>query len=119
MVDQRPASWPLSCPACGDRIDVQMPADREAGFSLGASTCRRGHILRYRYDGVSLTRLDSSRGHVQIPCLGCYTVTLVTGARPRPNKCARCGEPYDATSGSFGRQASRMAAAEPETLAGI
>ena len=116
MAEQRPASWPLSCPACGDRIHVEMPSDREAGFSLGASTCRRGHILRYRYDG---TRLDASRGHVQIPCRGCFTVTLVTGARPRTSECARCGEPYDAASGSFGRQPGRAGQREPETRAGI
>jgi len=107
MAQERPRSWPLSCPACGDRIYVEMPADREAGFSLGASTCHRGHILRYRYDGVSLVRLEFSKAHVQVPCLCCYTITLVTGSRPRPAECARCGAAFDAVSGSYGGRSDR------------
>ena len=97
----RPASWPLNCPACGDRISVEMPLDRDAGFSLGSSTCRRGHTLRYRYDAVSLTRLDSNDHYVQIPCRTCFTMTLITGNRSRPGRCARCAAPFDPESLSF------------------
>jgi len=105
MSERRPVSWPLSCPACGDRIDVEMPTDRDAGFSLGASTCRGGHTLRYRYDAVSLTRLEFSEKHFRIPCRTCFTMTLVTGNRPRPSECARCGPPFDPAALSFGRAA--------------
>ncbi|HTR04641.1 MAG TPA: hypothetical protein VMN82_15755 [Thermoanaerobaculia bacterium] len=115
MSQRRPVSWPLSCPACGDRIYVEMPTDRDAGFSLGASTCLRGHTLRYRYDAVSLTRLEFSAKHVQIPCRSCFTMTLVTGNRPRPSACARCGAPFDPASLSFGRQGRTTAARAPAT----
>jgi len=102
MPQPRPNSWPLACPACGDRIYVEMPTDREAGFSLGASTCRRGHTLRYRYDGVSLTRLDSQPGYVQIPCRSCSTMTIIMGSRSRPVRCARCGAPFDSVATGSG-----------------
>ena len=100
MNGARPASWPLNCPACGDRISVEMPLDREAGFSLGASTCRR-----YRYDAVSLTRLERTDQYVQIPCRTCFTMTLITGNRPKPGRCARCAAPFDAESLTFHRPA--------------
>ena len=103
MNGSRPASWPLNCPACGDRICVEMPLDREAGFSLGASTCRRGHTLRYRYDAVSLTRLERTDQYVQIPCRTCFTMTLITGNRPKPARCARCAAPFDPESLTFHR----------------
>ena len=79
-----------------------MPLDRDAGFSLGTSTCRRGHTLRYRYDAVSLTRLENDQ-YVHIPCRTCFTMTLITGNRPRPVRCARCAAPFDPESASFQR----------------
>jgi ribosomal protein S27E len=103
MNGSRPVSWPLNCPACGDRITVEMPLDREAGFAFGTSTCRRGHTLRYRYDAVSLTRLESNDRYIHIPCRTCFTMTLITGNRPRPARCARCAAPFDPDSASFQR----------------
>ena len=103
MSPARPRSWPLTCPACGDRIYVEMPLDREAGFSLGASTCQQGHTLRYRYDAVSLVRLEEPGRYVQIPCRTCFTMTLISGSRPRPQQCARCAAPFDSLSSSFHR----------------
>ncbi len=108
MSGARPESWPLNCPACGDRVYVEMPRDREAGFALGASTCRHGHTLRYRYDAVSLTRLERSGRYVQIPCRTCFTMTLITGSRPKPERCARCAAPFDAASESFHRPAPAL-----------
>ena len=103
MSGARPRTWPLNCPACGDRVDVEMPRDRDAGFSLGASTCQHGHTLRYRYDAVSLTHVERSGRYVQIPSRTCFTMTLITGGRPKPGQCARCAAPFDAVSGSFHR----------------
>ena len=114
MNGARPASWPLNCPSCGDRISVEMPLDREAGFSLGASTCRRGHTLRYRYDAVSLARLERGDQYVQIPCRTCHTMTLITGNRLRPGRCARCAAPFDPDSLSGDRPKSDFEAARPD-----
>jgi hypothetical protein len=91
-----------------------MPVDREDGFSLGASTCRRGHTLRYRYDAVSLTRLERANQYVQIPCRTCHTMTLITGNRPPPRRCARCDAPFDPESLSFHRPKSNFEGARPE-----
>jgi len=52
---------------------------------------------------VSLTRLENGGQYVHIPCRTCFTMTLITGNRPRPARCARCAAPFDPESASFRR----------------
>jgi hypothetical protein len=59
---------------------------------------------------VSLTRLETSDQYVHIPCRTCFTMTLITGNRPRPARCARCAAPFDPDSLTFRR---------PEVLDGV
>lgn len=57
MANQHPESWPLKCPECGDRVKVELPAETEEG-ETGTAKCRRGHILLFGYDGVTVTLLE-------------------------------------------------------------
>lgn len=52
-----PKSWPIRCPECGDRIEVELPADAEPGRT-GSAACRRNHPIVFVYDGVTVARLE-------------------------------------------------------------
>jgi len=44
-------SWPLRCPACQDRVVVELPPNPERGHT-GTSQCSRGHTFIFQYDGI-------------------------------------------------------------------
>ncbi|HEX4441218.1 MAG TPA: hypothetical protein VH854_14165 [Thermoanaerobaculia bacterium] len=52
-----PKSWPLRCVECGDRVEVELPSDVEVGEN-GTLLCRRGHLLLFHYDGVTVKALE-------------------------------------------------------------
>jgi len=56
-MDDHPGSWPVRCVECGDRVEVELPSDVEAGEN-GTALCRRGHLLLFHFDGVSLRALE-------------------------------------------------------------
>lgn len=56
-MSDHPKTWPLKCPECRDRVNVELPADVEEGYT-GTVTCRREHVLLYGYDGVTVTLLE-------------------------------------------------------------
>jgi hypothetical protein len=57
MTNEHPKTWPLKCRECGDRVKIELPADTREG-ETGTVTCRRGHVLLYGYDGVTVTLLE-------------------------------------------------------------
>jgi hypothetical protein len=57
--NEYPKSWPLRCPECRDRIQVELAADAPEG-TTGSVRCRRGHELLFGYDGVTVVRLDEA-----------------------------------------------------------
>ena len=57
MMNAHPTTWPVRCPECGDRILVELPAETEAG-EAGTALCRLGHLVLYRYDGVTVSTLE-------------------------------------------------------------
>jgi hypothetical protein len=54
---QNPTTWPLKCPQCGDRIQVELPPGTEEGRT-GEVRCRRGHPLVFGFDGVTVRLLE-------------------------------------------------------------
>ena len=57
MTQTYPTTWPLKCPECGDRLKIELPADTEEG-TTDTVKCRRGHLLLFGYDGVTVTLLE-------------------------------------------------------------
>ena len=57
MTRTYPTTWPLKCSECGDRVRVELPADTEEG-TTDTVKCRRGHLLLFGYDGVTVTLLE-------------------------------------------------------------
>jgi hypothetical protein len=57
MSDSHPTTWPLRCPDCGDRIQVELAADVETG-EAGTQLCPHGHLVLFRYDGVTVSTLE-------------------------------------------------------------
>jgi hypothetical protein len=52
-----PKSWPLKCPECRDRVQVELPPETPEG-ATGTAPCRRGHVLVYGYDGVTVMLIE-------------------------------------------------------------
>jgi hypothetical protein len=38
---------------------------------------------------------------VTVPCRVCYAKTLILNDRRRPERCGRCGAPYDSATATF------------------
>jgi hypothetical protein len=57
MKDSYPTTWPLRCPECGDRIEIELGADAETG-EAGAQLWRHGHLVLFRFDGVTVATLE-------------------------------------------------------------
>jgi hypothetical protein len=54
-------SWPLRCGECGDRVLVGIPPARpDEHEPTGTVECRRGHILLFRYAGVTTFEGDAA-----------------------------------------------------------
>jgi hypothetical protein len=52
MNDQPPRSFPVRCRWCADSLMIDVPFDVRA--QAGHVECSRGHVTRYRYDGVTV-----------------------------------------------------------------
>jgi hypothetical protein len=51
--------WAVQCSECGDRVLVAKPPEQDADEEpTGTAECRRGHILLFRFDGVTVTDGD-------------------------------------------------------------
>lgn len=58
MTHEVPASWPMMCPECSERVTIELPADAEAGRTATAE-CSRGHHFMVEYDGVTVEMLGA------------------------------------------------------------
>ena len=54
---KRNAVWPLRCPECRDRVQVELPAEVESGL-VATARCHRRHIIRFRYDVATVTLVE-------------------------------------------------------------
>jgi hypothetical protein len=54
MNDSFPTTWPLRCPECGDRIEIELAADAETG-EAGTQLCRLGHLVLFHFDGLTVS----------------------------------------------------------------
>jgi hypothetical protein len=57
MIEEHAKSFPVPCMECGDRIEIELPEGAETG-EAGTTLCRRGHLLLFRYDGVTVRALE-------------------------------------------------------------
>jgi hypothetical protein len=52
MIQETPKSYPIRCCWCADTVVIEVPF--EARAQSGYAECSRGHVTRYRYDGVTV-----------------------------------------------------------------
>lgn len=52
MLDESPKRFPIRCRWCADGLMVDVPFDVKT--LAGHAECSRGHVTRYRYDGVTV-----------------------------------------------------------------
>jgi len=55
--ERRNAVWPLKCPECRDRVEVELPAEVESGL-IATARCHRRHVIRFRYDVATVTLVE-------------------------------------------------------------
>jgi hypothetical protein len=52
MFDEIPKRYPIRCRWCAESVVIDVPFDVKE--QSGHAECSRGHVTRYRYDGVTV-----------------------------------------------------------------
>jgi len=105
--EEPPKRWPLRCPACHCRLEVELPANMVRG-KAGLTTCPNGHAVFFRFDGVTVLTLTEPSSktqdapttetrYVQVPCRACGEKVLVRAGTDAPANCPRCGANFETT----------------------